>query len=161
MAEPKTGAILALVSLPDFDPANFRFAKETNLRNHAISDQFEPGSVIKPVFASIAINSGVLRLNDKIYCENGSYHGKGFGTIGEYSNHRYGNLTVRGILVNSSNIGMAKIGQKLGKIRLFKGVKLFGFGKKTGIDLPGEAEGILRPLATMDGIQRNANSLRT
>lgn len=151
VAEPKTGAILAMVSLPDFDPADFRFARQANLRNRAISDQFEPGSVIKPVVAATAINEQVLGLNDKIYCENGSYHGRGFGRIGEYSNHRYGNLTVRGILVNSSNIGMAKIGQKLGKARLFKGVKLFGFGKKTGIDLPGEGEGILRPLAQWDG----------
>jgi len=151
VVEPRTGAILALVSLPDFDPSNFRFANQDRLRNRAITDTFEPGSVFKPVAAAIALDNQVIGLNDKIYCENGSYHGKGFGTIGEYSNHSYGNLTVRGILVNSSNIGMAKIGQKLGKARLFKGVKLFGFGKKTGIDLPGEGEGILRPLGQWNG----------
>jgi cell division protein FtsI (penicillin-binding protein 3) len=151
VAEPRTGAILALVSLPDFDPANFHFANQNWLKNRAITDTFEPGSVFKPVVAAIAIDNQVIGLTDQIYCENGSYHGKGFGTIGEYSNHRYGNLTVRGILVKSSNIGMAKIGQKLGKARLFKGVKLFGFGKKTGIDLPGEGEGILRPLGQWNG----------
>jgi cell division protein FtsI (penicillin-binding protein 3) len=149
--EPKTGAILAIVSLPDFDPGNFRFTNENNLRNRAITDTFEPGSVIKPVFAAIAINSGIVKPNDKIYCENGNYHGKGFGQIGEYSDHKFGYLDVRGILVNSSNIGMAKIGQKLGKVNLYKGVRLFGFGKKTGIDLPGEAEGILRPLHQWTG----------
>ena len=161
VAEPRTGAILAIVSLPDFDPADFRFANQNWLKNRAITDTFEPGSVLKPVVAAIALDNQVLGLNDKIYCENGSYHGKGFGTIGEYSNHRYGNLTVRGILVNSSNIGMAKIGQKLGKARLFKGVKLFGFGKKTGIDLPGEGEGILRPLESVEWLQRNTGCLRT
>ncbi len=151
VAEPRTGAILALVSLPDFDPSNFRFVNQDRLRDRAITDTFEPGSVFKPIAAAIALDNQVIGLKDQIYCENGTYHGKGFGTIGEYSNHRYGNLTVRGILVNSSNIGMAKIGQKLGKARLFRGVKLFGFGKKTGVDLPGEGEGILRPLSQWNG----------
>ena len=151
VAEPRTGAILALVSLPDFDPSNFHSVSQDRLRNRAITDTFEPGSVFKPIVAAVALDNRVISLNDQIFCENGSYHGKGFGLIGEYSNHRYGNLTIRGILVNSSNIGMAKIGQKLGKARLFKGIKLFGFGSKTGIDLPGEAEGILRPLNQWDG----------
>ena len=151
MAEPKTGAILAMVSLPDFDPANFKSTKTDYLRDREITDTFEPGSVFKPPVASWAVDKSVIGLNDKIFCENGNYHGKGFGTISEYSNHRYGNLDVRGILVNSSNIGMAKIGQKLGRSKLFNCVTTFGFGKKTGIDLPGEAEGLLNPLAKWNG----------
>jgi cell division protein FtsI/penicillin-binding protein 2 len=80
---------------------------------------------------------------EKIFCENGNYSGRGFGRIGEYR-RGFGDLTLREILVESSNIGMAKIGQRLGKDKLYKGLRLFGFGKKAGIDVPGEADGLLR-----------------
>ena len=145
VAEPSSGAILAMVSLPDFDPGDARSADPNNLRNRAISDQFEPGSLFKPIVAAVAIDNGVVGLEEKIFCENGNYRGRGFGRIGEYGNHRFGKLTVREILVHSSNIGMAKIGQRTGKEELYRGLKLFGFGKKTGVELPGEAEGHLRP----------------
>lgn len=145
VAEPKTGAILAMVSLPDFDPNDIGSTDPNNFRNRAVSDRFEPGSVIKPIAAAVAVDSGVVSLNEKIFCELGNYRGRGFGRIGEYGNHKFADLTVRQILVNSSNIGMAKIGQKLGKEKLHKGLSLFGFGKKTGIDLPGELGGLLRP----------------
>ena len=151
VAEPKTAAILAMVSLPHFDPTDIQSADVNNFRNRAISDQFEPGSILKPIVAAIAIDEGVVGLDEKIFCENGSYHGKGFGQIGEYSNHAFGELTVREILVKSSNIGMAKIGQKLGKDRLHKGLERFGFGRKTGIDLPGEVEGLLWPVDKWTG----------
>jgi len=151
VAEPATGAILAMVSLPDFDPNDARSAEPNNLRNRAITDQFEPGSILKPIVAAIAIDAGVVGLDEKIFCEYGNYHGKGFGRIGEYGNHRFGDLTVREILVHSSNIGMAKVGQRIGKDKLYKGLKLFGFGKKTGVDLPGEAEGLLRPTGKWTG----------
>lgn len=151
VVEPSTGAILAMVSLPDFDPNDIRSADPDNFRNRAITDQFEPGSILKPIVAAIAIDGGVVGTNEKIFCENGYYHGKGFGGITEYRNHRYGNMTVREILVKSSNIGMAKIGQRLGKGRLYKGLKLFGFGKETGVDLPGEVEGVLRPAREWTG----------
>ena len=145
VAEPGTGAILALVSLPCFDPNDIRSADANSFRNRAITDPFEPGSILKPIVAAIAIDSGVVGLDEKIFCEEGQYRGRGFGRIGEYGNHQFGDLTVREILVHSSNIGMAKIGQKLGKDKLYNGLKLFGFGKKTGLDLPGEAEGLLHP----------------
>ena len=112
---------------------------------------FEPGSVFKPPVAAWAVSKSIVTLNDKIFCENGNYHGKGFGRIGEYSDHKYGNLTVKGILVNSSNIGMAKIGQKMKKKELFNCVKTFGFGEKTGIDLPGEGQGLFNPLEKWTG----------
>ena len=149
--EPDTGAVLALVCLPDFDPDNLSAVDPNNLRNRALTDPFEPGSILKPIVAAIAIDDDVVQLNDKIFCEKGRYAGKGFGKIGEYGNHRFGNLTVRDILVLSSNIGMAKIGQKMGKEKLYKGLSLFGFGKKTGIDLTGEAPGLLWPPAKWTG----------
>ena len=145
VAEPKSGAILAMVSLPDFDPVDIRSTDPNNFRSRAITDFYEPGSVIKPIVASIALDAGVVNRTEKIFCENGSYHGKGFGTIGEYR-RGFGNLTLKEILIHSSNIGMAKIGQRLGKERLYEGLKLFGFGTKTGIELPGEVDGLLWPV---------------
>jgi cell division protein FtsI (penicillin-binding protein 3) len=144
VADPKTGAILALVSLPDFDPENFNTADPDTLRNCAITDQFEPGSLIKPIVMAIALDEKVVNLSETIFCENGSYCGKGFGCIGEYR-EGFGDLTVRNVLVKSSNIGMAKIGQRMGKDKLYNGLSMFGFGKVTGFDLPGEAPGLLWP----------------
>ncbi len=143
VAQPKTGAILAMVSLPDFEP-NDRSCDPNFLRNRAITDQFEPGSMLKPIVAAIAIDKGVVTRREKIFCENGSYRGKGFGRIGEYGDHKFGNLSVRDIIVKSSNIGMAKIGQRFERQDLYEGLRFFGFGKTTGIDLPGEVSGLLR-----------------
>jgi cell division protein FtsI/penicillin-binding protein 2 len=145
VAEPKTGAILAVVSIPDFDPGNLESTDPNNRRNRVITDQFEPGSMIKPIVVAIAVDSGVISRNETIFCENGNYSGKGFGRVNEYQNHRFGDLSVREVLVKSSNIGMAKIGQKMGQKKLYDGLKLFGFGEKVGVELPGEVEGLLRP----------------
>jgi len=151
IADAKTGAILALVSLPDFDPNNVRSIRPDRLLNHAINDQYEPGSIIKPVIVAIALDAGVIGRNERIYCEEGSYHGKGFGRISEYGGHRYGSLSIGEILTVSSNIGMAKIGQKLGKKKLHDGMKRFGFGQETAIELQGEAPGLLLPLQRWTG----------
>ena len=145
VAEPKTGAILAMVSLPDFDPGDIGSSDPNTFRNRVVTDQFEPGSMIKPIIAAIAIDSGAIRKDERIFCENGDYYGKGFGRINEYRNHRFGNLSVREVLIKSSNIGMAKIGQKMGRKKLYNGLKLFGFAKTTGVELPGEVVGLLRP----------------
>jgi len=148
VAEPRSGAILAMVSLPDFDPAKVGTTDPNNFRSRAITDWYEPGSILKPIIAAIALDAGVVNTTEKIFCENGNYsgkhNGKSFGRIGEYKDG-FGNLTVREILIKSSNIGMAKIGQRLGKERLHDGLKLFGFGEKTGIELPGEVRGQLHP----------------
>jgi cell division protein FtsI/penicillin-binding protein 2 len=150
VAEPKSGAILAMVSLPDFEPCEAWSADANNLRNHVITDEFEPGSIIKPIIAAIALDANVVNCQEKIFCENGSYSGKGFGRIGEYR-EGFGDLTLCEILTHSSNIGMAKIGQRLGKDKLHKGLVYFGLGKKTGIDLPGEANGLLWPAQKWTG----------
>ncbi len=150
VVEPKTGAILAMVSLPDFDPADRNGVDPNNFRSRAITDWFEPGSVLKPIVMAIALDAGVVNTDETIFCEYGNYRGRGFGRIGEYRTG-FGDLTPREILVKSSNIGMAKIGQRLGKERLYKGLRRFGFGRKVGIQLPGEVEGLLRPLEQWDG----------
>jgi cell division protein FtsI/penicillin-binding protein 2 len=144
VAEPNSGAILAMVSLPDFEPSRVRYEDVDSFRNRVITDQFEPGSILKPIVAAIAIDGDIIDKDEKIFCENGDYRGKGFGRIGEYGEHSFGELSVSEIIIHSSNIGMAKIGQKAGAKRLCEGLRLFGFGEKTGIDLPGEAAGLLR-----------------
>ena len=151
VASAKTGAILGMVSLPDFEPNDISGIDPNTFRNCAITNQYEPGSILKPIAAAIAIDNGTVNIHEKIFCENGDYRGKGFGRIGEYGNNIFADLTVRGILVNSSNIGMAKIGQRMGKDKLYNGLRLFGFGKKVGVDLPGEAGGLLRPASDWTG----------
>jgi cell division protein FtsI/penicillin-binding protein 2 len=145
VADPQTGAILAMVSLPDYDPADARHTDPHCFTNRLLTDQYEPGSVIKPIVVAVALDTAVLNRSETIFCEEGNYHGKGFGHIGEYNRHRYGDLTVQEILMVSSNIGMAKIGQRLGPARLYEGLRLFGFGRKVGLEVAGEAEGMLRP----------------
>ena len=144
--DPWTGAILAMVSLPDFDPGNFSTAHAQTLRNRVLTDPFEPGSVFKPIVAALALDAGTIDYEEKIFCENGSYRGKGFARIGEFGNHQFGDLSVRQILVKSSNIGMAKIGQRMERQKLYEGLKLFGFGTRIGIDLPAEETGLLYPV---------------
>ncbi|MGA2916388.1 MAG: penicillin-binding protein 2 [Sedimentisphaerales bacterium] len=141
--DPCSGAILSMVSLPDFDPTNLKDVDAKSLGNHILCDPYEPGSIFKPVVAAWGLETGSINPDDSIFCENGHYSGKGFGTIGEYHDGGYGTLTISEILAHSSNIGMAKIGQKMGAAKLHEGVKLFGFGRKTGIDLPGEEPGVV------------------
>ncbi len=149
--QPSTGEVLAMVSLPDFEPDRLSSANKNSLGNRAVTDPFEPGSIFKPIVASLALDVGAISISEKFYCEQGNYHGKGFGEIGEWSDNQFGDMTVRQILTKSSNIGMAKIGQRMKSKRLYEGVKLFGFGSKTGIDLPGEDAGIVRDLKKWDG----------
>jgi cell division protein FtsI/penicillin-binding protein 2 len=146
--DPWTGAILAMVSLPDFAPDNFGMESADVLRNRAVTDPFEPGSVFKPIVAAVAIDNGTITREQKIYCEDGYY---GAYRIGEYGNRRYGNLNIREILTNSSNIGMAKIGLKMKRDKLYEGVRLFGFSMKTGVDLPAEDPGLLWPVGKWSG----------
>jgi len=99
----------------------------------------------------IALDAGIITRSTKIDCEDGLYTGKEFGRIREYHYRKYGKLTPREILIKSSNIGVAKIGQELGPKRLYDGLRLFGFGKETGMGLPGETKGMLRPPTQWDG----------
>ncbi len=146
VAEPRSGAILAMVSLPDFDPAKVGTTDPSHFRSRTLTDMYEPGSILKPIVVAIALDAEVVNTTETIFCENGDYRGKykgkSFGQVGEFRNG-FGDLTLQGILINSSNIGMAKIGQRLGKRRLYEGLKLFRFGEKTGIELPGEIRGWL------------------
>ncbi|MBL7214572.1 MAG: penicillin-binding protein 2 [Phycisphaerae bacterium] len=138
---PWTGAVLAMVSLPDYDPANFSTTPADSMRNRILTDPYEPGSIFKPIVAAIALDAGVIGYDEKFYCENGFW--SAYRGIHDFEGHQYGDLTVREIIVHSSNIGMAKIGLKMNKQQLYDGLRLFGFSERTGIDLPGEDPGLV------------------
>ena len=142
---PSTGEVLAMANYPTFNP---NFVRNSNLeerRNRAITDCFEPGSLIKPLIVSGALDNGLVKEDETFFCYNGAYKVNGGRRIVRDS-HSYGDLSVSDIVVHSSNIGMAQLGQRLKKQRLHTYLKDFAFGEKTGIQLPGEVRGIVRPL---------------
>ena len=142
---PKTGAVLAMATLPNFDPNQITSKTPiANLRNRVITDSFEPGSTFKTVAVSAALNEQVVSLHDVFYCENGLFSFAGHAL--HDGGHRFGNLSVEDIIAKSSNIGAAKIGMRLGEARLYKYIRDFGFGEPTGIALPGEVRGTVHPV---------------
>jgi len=143
--DPKTGEILALANSPSFDPNALLSVSPENKKNKVITDCFDPGSTFKPFLVAAALEERVVRENDRFHCENGSY-AIANRVIHEANRKRHGSLTVHDILKYSSNIGSVKIGEKLGKEKFYDYIRSFGFGAKTGIDLPGEIPGLLRPV---------------
>ena len=141
--DPKTGDVLAMATRPTFDPNHPDLAAPDEWKNRAIADIYEPGSTFKPFVVSYGLDQRVLHKSDVFDCENGLYK---MGRRLLHDHHRYGTLSLTDVLVKSSNIGMAKVGERLTNERLFEAATLFGFGRKTGIELPGELSGILRPL---------------
>jgi cell division protein FtsI (penicillin-binding protein 3) len=138
---PHTGAILAMANRPTFDLDEFINASKDQIRNRAISDLFEPGSVFKIVAASAALEDKKVVEEDKFFCENGSYRVASH-TLHDHRPHGW--LTFKEVIEQSSNIGTTKVAQILGSGPLYRYIKLFGFGAKLGIDLPGEISGAIK-----------------
>ncbi|MDR0820796.1 MAG: penicillin-binding protein 2 [Endomicrobium sp.] len=137
---PRTGKILAMVSLPDFNSSG-KIKDLEILRNSAISDIYEPGSTFKIVAVAAALELGKVKFTDSFYLENGKYKIAGH-TIKD--DHKIkGSASLSEIMEQSSNIGMIKIAQKLGSEDFYRHIRKFGFYSLTGIDLPGEAKGLL------------------
>ncbi|MFQ5805002.1 MAG: peptidoglycan D,D-transpeptidase FtsI family protein [Phycisphaerae bacterium] len=148
--DPQGGEVLAMVTLPDFDPAQpipagltqaQREVTEEALRNRAIADSYEPGSVFKPFIAAPALDAAITRI-DEPYAVNGPTRQFGPRTIHDV--HAYGTLTLHQVISRSSNIGMGLLGARCGNERLYEFVRRFGFGGPTGIRLPGEHRGLLQ-----------------
>jgi len=139
--DPWTGDVLALANAPEFDPNHFRDYEREAYRNHAVSDTFEPGSIMKPFLMAAALDAGVVEPGEVFDCENGAYR-IGRNTI--HDTHDYEELTLEEVLQVSSNIGSAKIGARLGPEQLHTSYARYGFGRQTGIDLTAEGGGILR-----------------
>ncbi|MBI3414523.1 MAG: penicillin-binding protein 2 [Verrucomicrobia bacterium] len=145
VVRPKTGRILAMASLPAFDPAQPGKSNLANLNNRVIADVAEPGSTFKIVVVAGALEENLISLEDRFDCEMGKFVFAG-QTLHD-AGHHFGVLSVEDIVAKSSNIGAAKIGIKLGPERLYSYIRAFGFGAATGIDLRGEVNGISYPPA--------------
>ena len=141
MMRPATGEILALANYPSYDPNEVGDSDDVERRNRAIETSFEPGSIFKLVTYSAALEEKLIRPDTLIDCQGGEIR------IGDRIIHdgHYGILTAAQALAKSSNVAAIKIGRMLGNERLGRYIEQFGFGRRTGIELPAEARGLFRP----------------
>ena len=142
LMRPQTGEILAMANRPNFDLNLRSEAKPEGMKNRAIIDMMEPGSTFKIVAAASALNERKLRFDSSVFCENGLWN---FGGAALHDHRAFGYLSVRDILIKSSNIGAAKLALSVGQEKFYEYIRRFGFGKRTGIELPGEINGLIRP----------------
>lgn len=146
--DPFTGDVLAMASYPFFDPNGFSRSQAGALRNNALGFNYEPGSTFKIIAAAAALEEGVFKESDII--ETGQGELKVFDQI-IHDTHKNGAITFKQAMALSSNIAFAKIATALGPERFFRYVKNFGFGQKTGIEVPGEEPGLFKPLSRWSG----------
>ncbi len=145
---PKTGEILAMANYPSFDPNEIQKLKPGMWNNHAIQDNYAPGSVFKLITYGAALEEKLIRPNDQIDCGNGTI------TIARHTfsdSHAVGRVSYTDAFAQSSNVGAIKTATKVGKESFYKYARNFGFGSKTGIELPAETSGLLRPPNTWNG----------
>ncbi len=143
--DPRCGAVLAVANRPGFDPNEPAAAPPEARLNRAVAAPYEPGSTLKPFLAALAVDMGLATPQTKYDCENGLWK---YGARILHDHHPYGILTLADVIAFSSNIGAAKIGAlTLGRERMYEGLRRFGFGGRTGVDLPAEDEGLVFPPA--------------
>ncbi len=140
---PHTGEILALANSPTFNPNVSRAIKPQNLKDHAVSDIYEPGSTFKLVTIAAALDQKLTTPNEIFDCQMGSIVIDG---VRIHDSEPHGLLPVSSILAESSDVGSIKIALRLGDQRFYQYIRAFGFGDQTGIELPHETRGMLRPL---------------
>jgi cell division protein FtsI (penicillin-binding protein 3) len=141
VVDPRTGEVLAMANYPSFDPNLYAKQTAEQKRNRAVTDSFEPGSTFKTILAAAALEEEIVGKEDLFYCEMGRYP---FAGKIIHDTHPHGWLSFAKILQVSSNIGFTKVAEKVKKERFFRYIEKFGFGKLTGIDVPGEVPGLLR-----------------
>ena len=141
--DPSSGEILAMANVPLFNPNTFWRYSPHRFRNRAVTDCYEPGSTMKVFSMAAALQAGVVRPGDMIDCGRGRLQ-VGDHVIHDSSPTKHSRLPLREVLVHSSNVGMANIAGLLGKQGLWQGLRRFGFGRRTGVDLPGESRCKLR-----------------
>ncbi len=142
--DPRNGEILALANAPTFDPNNLGKAEASTRRNWALENTYEPGSTFKVVAFSAAIEKKLAKPDDHIDCQMGSIIVAGRLV---HDHHPFGTLTIAEALAKSSNVAAIKLGIRVGDDGMYDYITRFGFGKTTGIELPGEAQGIVRPVS--------------
>ncbi|HEX3893656.1 MAG TPA: penicillin-binding transpeptidase domain-containing protein [Terracidiphilus sp.] len=146
-----TGQILALAIRPTFDPNDFRHTTPKLLKNHAVSDVYEPGSVFKLVTYSSAIDSQVAKPDDLVDCQGGQITLAGRVIHDDKSDRGMGVVTVATALARSSDVAAVKMALKVGPDRFYHYIRAFGFGARSGVELPGETRGLLRPTNRWNG----------
>jgi cell division protein FtsI (penicillin-binding protein 3) len=142
--DPATGGVLAMASYPSFDPNDFASYPAESWRNRAIADVYEPGSTFKMITAAAALEAGVVREEEMIDCGMGII--TLFRDIRVHDHKPYGMLTFAQVISHSSNVGVIRVAQRIADRRFYQNIRDFGFGRPTGIDLPGESGGILRAI---------------
>jgi len=143
MLDPRNGDVLAMASVPGYNPNDPGAAAEAGARNRVITDAFEPGSTMKTFTIAAALDAGAVRPDDFIDCQLGRMQ---VGKFTVHDTHPHGVITVSEVFKVSSNIGASKIARRLGRDKLAGALDRFGFGRATGLELPGERTGILRPV---------------
>jgi cell division protein FtsI (penicillin-binding protein 3) len=157
--DPWTGEVMALANVPTFNP-NDRSEwgdrrHKDKLRNRAVTDPFEPGSTFKAFLAAAALDLGITTPSERFFAENGAF------TVGKWTindAHPHGWLSFAEVIQVSSNIGCAKVGLRMGSERYYEYLRRFGFGEPTGIELPSESGGIMRPLSKWTRIDLTVQS---
>ena len=147
VADPKTGAILAMASLPSYDPLQYYDFGDEYFKNPAISDTFEPGSVFKVLIMASALDAGVIEPETKCDICSGPLRVDKY-SIETWNNKYFPDSTMIDVIVNSDNVGMVFVGQKLGAEKMYDYLQKFGIGRETGIDLQGEVAAALRKKGT-------------
>jgi cell division protein FtsI (penicillin-binding protein 3) len=142
--DPHNGEILALANAPTFDPNNLGKAEASTRHNWALENTYEPGSTFKVVAFSAAIEKKLAKPDDRIDCQMGSITVAGRLV---HDHHPFGTLTIAEALAKSSNVAAIKLGIRVGDDAMYDFITRYGFGKTTGIELPGEARGIVRPVS--------------
>src|SRR5258706_1132422 len=147
-----------MAGAPGFEPKQYGRYPAESRRNRAIADAYEPGSTFKIVTGATALERGLVRLDEVIETGHGMIK-IGKVTIREDKHHDYGSLTLAGVFEHSSNIGIIRVGLRLGPEGLFQGASAFGIGHATGVDLAGEAGGIFRPLSRWSALSNASISM--
>ncbi len=153
---PRTGEILALANEPTFNPNLSKEITPEKLKNHAVSDVYEPGSTFKLVTISAAVDLGLTRPDELIDCQMGSIVVNGLRI---HDHKPFGVIPVSKVLAFSSDVGAIKIALRLGDERLYRYIHNFGFGQQTGIELPGETRGLAKPVSRWSKVSIGAISM--
>lgn len=153
---PHTGEILALANRPTFNPNLAKEITPEKLKNHAVSDVYEPGSTFKLVTLSAALEEKVTNPNEVFDCQMGSIV---FNGMRIRDSRPHGLLTVTQILAESSDVGAIKVALRLGEDRFYKYIRAYGFGSPTGIELPGESRGLTKPVSRWSKVSMGAISM--
>ncbi len=153
---PRTGEILALTNRPTFNPNNRKEIRNEALKDRAVSDIYEPGSTFKMVTLSAGLEEKITRPDEMFDCQMGSIVINGM-RIRDSKPH--GMLSVADILAESSDVGAIKVALRLGDDRLYKYIRAFGFGQRTGIELPSETAGLTKPVERWSKVSIGAISM--